>query len=102
MHDTNSLCREEHLASETAKHEQCRALLARTEKSANTAEVNFNMQTSHHKREMSQIQRELSNLRAKPNLDHIVAELEERNNEMEELLRAKCNEIEENDDKTLE
>ncbi|KAF8921939.1 hypothetical protein CPB85DRAFT_1265213 [Mucidula mucida] len=93
---------EERLASETAKHEQCRALLARTEKSANTAEVNFNMQTSHHKREMSQIQRELSNLRAKPNLDHIVAELEERNNEMEELLRAKCNEIEENDDKTLE
>jgi hypothetical protein len=31
-----------------------------------------------------------------------LADLETRNNEMEELLRTKCSEIEENDDRALE
>ncbi len=48
------------------------------------------------------MQRELAAFKTKPNLDTVLARLEERNNEMEELLRAKCAEIEENDDRTLE
>lgn len=51
---------------------------------------------------MADVQRELSSLRSQPNLQDALAELEERNNEMEELLRAKCTEIEENDDRALE
>ncbi len=60
------------------------------------------MQNSHHKREIAEMQRELAAFKTKPNLDTVLARLEERNNEMEELLRAKCAEIEENDDRTLE
>ncbi len=48
------------------------------------------------------MQRRIAALQSKPNLDSVVHELEERNNEMEELLRAKCAEIEDNDDRVLE
>jgi myosin protein heavy chain len=51
---------------------------------------------------MADLQRELTLLRTQPNLTDAVSELEERNNEMEELLRSKCIEIEENDDRALE
>ncbi|KAM6498691.1 hypothetical protein JOM56_006639 [Amanita muscaria] len=47
-------------------------------------------------------QKELDAIRSKPDLAAAVTELEERNNEMEELLRKKCAEIEKNDDKVLE
>ncbi|SJL06365.1 uncharacterized protein ARMOST_09701 [Armillaria ostoyae] len=83
-------------------NERCRALLTRAEKAASTAEVSLSMQNSHHKREIAEMQRELAAFKTKPNLDTVIAHLEERNNEMEELLRAKCAEIEENDDRTLD
>ncbi|TFK41836.1 hypothetical protein BDQ12DRAFT_677245 [Crucibulum laeve] len=76
--------------------------LARAEKMAKTAEMNLILQTAQHKREMDDLYSELTMLRSTPTLEHVVAELEERNNEMEELLRAKCAEIEENDDRALE
>ncbi|KAF8910136.1 hypothetical protein CPB84DRAFT_1672964, partial [Gymnopilus junonius] len=76
--------------------------LAHSEKSWKAAEVNLSLQNAQHKRETTELQRELSALRTRPNLDSALAELEERNNEMEELLRAKCAEIEENDDRVLE
>ncbi|KAK0208922.1 hypothetical protein DFS33DRAFT_1306416 [Desarmillaria ectypa] len=85
-----------------ADNERCRALLTRAEKAASTAEVSLSMQNSHHKREVAEMQRELAALKAKPNLNTVIADLEERNNEMEELLKAKCAEIEENDDRTLD
>lgn len=76
--------------------------LAHSEKSAKAAEVNLSLQGAQHKREMADLQRELTLLRSQPNLRDAVAELEERNNEMEALLRTKCTEIEENDDRALE
>ena len=51
---------------------------------------------------MTELERELSAFRSTPNLEQALAELEERNSEMEELLRNKCVEIEENDDRALE
>ncbi|KAF8346956.1 hypothetical protein F5887DRAFT_68863, partial [Amanita rubescens] len=51
---------------------------------------------------MAELQKEVDALRSKPDLASALVELEERNNEMEELLRKKCAEIEENDDKVLE
>lgn len=82
--------------------ERTRADLAHSEKSWKTAEVNLSLQNAQHKREMTELQRELSAFRSTPNLEQTLAELEERNNEMEELLRNKCVEIEENDDRALE
>lgn len=51
---------------------------------------------------MAELQKEVDALLSKPDLAAALVELEERNNEMEELLRKKCAEIEENDDKVLE
>lgn len=82
--------------------ELLRASLARSEKACKAAEVNLSLQNAQHKRETAEFQRELSALRVRPNLEQALADLEERNNEMEELLRAKCAEIEENDDRVLE
>ncbi|KAJ3517877.1 hypothetical protein NLJ89_g226 [Agrocybe chaxingu] len=82
--------------------ERLQADLARSEKACKAAEVNLSLQNAQHKRETLELQRELSTLRSRPNLENALYELEERNNEMEELLRAKCAEIEENDDRVLE
>ena len=79
-----------------------KADLARSEKLWKTAEVNLSLQNAQRKREMTELERELSAFRSMPNLEQALAELEERNNEMEELLRKKCAEIEENDDRALE
>ena len=82
--------------------ECAKADLARSEKSWKAAEVNLSLQNAQHKREMTEVQRELSAFRLRPNFEQALAELEERNSEMEELLRNKCAEIEENDDRALE
>ena len=76
--------------------------LARSEKAGKAAEMNLNLQNAQHKRETAELQKELSMLRVRPNLEQALTELEERNTEMEDLLRAKCAEIEENDDRVLE
>ena len=58
--------------------------------------------TAQHKRELADIQRELDRLRSNGNPERVIAELEERNRDMEQLLKQKCAEIEENDDRALE
>jgi predicted nucleic acid-binding Zn-ribbon protein len=82
--------------------ERLRLELAHSEKACKAAEVNLSLQNAQHKRETSVLQREVSSLRRMPNLETALRELEERNNEMEELLRSKCAEIEANDDRVLE
>ena len=82
--------------------ERTKADLARSEKSRKTAEINLSLLIAQHKREMTELEEELSAFRSMPNLEQALAELEERNSEMEELLRNKCVEIEENDDRALE
>ncbi|KAJ4485743.1 hypothetical protein J3R30DRAFT_1399270 [Lentinula aciculospora] len=75
--------------------------LAKVEKACNAAEVNLSLQNVQHKREVSRLQQEVETLKSRPELESVVAELEERINEMEDLLRRKCEEIEENDDVKL-
>ena len=85
--------------------ERTKADLARSENSWKTAEVNLSLQNAQRKREMTELERELSAFRSMPSLEQALADLEElnvRNSEMEELLRKKCVEIEENDDRALE
>lgn len=60
------------------------------------------MQTIQHEQTVTSLRRELYALRAQPSLEEEIAELKEKNAEYEELLRAKCLEIEENDDKFIE
>ncbi|GLB35826.1 hypothetical protein LshimejAT787_0301140 [Lyophyllum shimeji] len=90
------------ITSLTEELKQLQEELARSEKAAKAAEVNLSLQGAQHKREVSELNRQLAALQSQPNLQKALAELEERNNEMEELLRNKCAEIEENDDRALE
>jgi predicted nucleic acid-binding Zn-ribbon protein len=82
--------------------EHLRLELAHSEKACKAAEVNLSLQNAQHKRETSDLQRQVTTLRRIPNFETALRELEERNNEMEELLRSKCAEIEANDDRVLE
>ncbi|KAL1951328.1 hypothetical protein VTO73DRAFT_477 [Trametes versicolor] len=77
---------------------KCTAL----DKLAKTTEANLAMQTIQHEQTVASLRRELNALRAQPRLEDEIAELREKNLEMEELLRAKCLEIEENDDRFIE
>lgn len=76
--------------------------MARSEKSGKEAEINLSLQSVRHDQVVSGLRRELTTLKANPRLDEVVAELEERNRDMDELLKNKCAEIEENDDRMLE
>jgi hypothetical protein len=51
---------------------------------------------------VSDLRKELEALQESSKLEETVLELRERNEEMEELLKAKCLEIEENDDRFIE
>ncbi|KIK70615.1 hypothetical protein GYMLUDRAFT_104768, partial [Collybiopsis luxurians FD-317 M1] len=90
--------REQTIANLRAELQQVNDHLTKVEKACNTAEINLSLQNAQHKRELSQLHRELESWKERPNLEQAISELEERNNEMEELLRKKCEEIEENDD----
>ncbi|KAI0360948.1 hypothetical protein OH77DRAFT_379767 [Trametes cingulata] len=72
------------------------------DKLAKNTEANLAMQTIQHEQTVAALKRELNALRAQPRLEDEIAELREKNAEMEELLRAKCLEIEENDDRFIE
>lgn len=82
--------------------EALRGELSRSEKSGKEAEINLSLQTVRHEQTVSALRRELATIKANPRLDDIVAELEEKNRDMDELLKSKCAEIEENDDRILE
>ncbi|KAF5352735.1 hypothetical protein D9756_005910 [Leucocoprinus leucothites] len=84
------------------KLSSAQAELSRAETTAKTSEVNLSLQSAQFKRELAKLQDKLVALESKRNLEDALSELEERNNEMEELLRTKCAEIEENDDRALE
>lgn len=51
---------------------------------------------------MSTLRKELEALQETSKLEETVQDLRERNDEMEEMLKAKCVEIEENDDRFIE
>lgn len=51
---------------------------------------------------MSSLRWELDAVRSEPKLHDVVAELEEKNREMDQLLQSKCVEIEDYDDRILE
>ncbi|KAJ7492343.1 hypothetical protein FB451DRAFT_1021680 [Mycena latifolia] len=102
FHVLTFLEREQLTASLTSDLEHVKSQHARAEKAGKAAEVNLSLQSAQHRREMSELQSQLAALQSQPDLGGVIAELEERNNEMEELLKNKCAEIEENDDRALE
>ncbi|KIJ22018.1 hypothetical protein PAXINDRAFT_124443 [Paxillus involutus ATCC 200175] len=82
--------------------QQSQLSLAESEKAGKAAELNLALQATQHERVLSALRRELASLQSGPDLRTALAELEERNQEMDDLLKAKCQEIEEYDDRILE
>lgn len=82
--------------------ESVRLDLASSQAACNKARITLDMTNANHARETERMEQEITALMSKGNLEEALADLEERNNEMEELLKQKCAEIEDNDDKTLE
>lgn len=72
------------------------------EQTAKDAELSLHLQNAAHKHEVTSLRAEIEASQPRPILERALAELEQRNKEMEELLRKKCTEIEENDDRSLE
>ncbi|KAI9057754.1 hypothetical protein FKP32DRAFT_1323349 [Trametes sanguinea] len=104
---------ERHLQSQASDSEQRVSILeaelgdlqtkcSALDKLAKNTEANLAMQTIQHEQTVASLKRELNALRAQPRLEEEIADLKEKNAEMEELLRAKCLEIEENDDRFIE
>ncbi|KAF9225536.1 hypothetical protein BS17DRAFT_751415 [Gyrodon lividus] len=82
--------------------QQLQLSLAESEKAGQVAELNLALQATQHEKILSALRRELASLQSGPDLRTALAELEERNREMDDLLKTKCHEIEEYDDRILE
>lgn len=94
-------CREHSIEALKSNIYDIQAKLNAAEQANAKVTLNLSLLTAQHKREMAEVQREVERLRSKSNLEQTIAELEERNQEMDQLLKQKCAEIEENDDRTL-
>ncbi|KAI0720081.1 hypothetical protein C8T65DRAFT_568380 [Cerioporus squamosus] len=93
---------ERHASSLEGELSELRTRCTALDKLAQTTEANLAMQTIQHEQTIASLRRELNALRAQPSLEEEIIELKEKNAEYEELLRAKCLEIEENDDKFID
>lgn len=82
--------------------EQARADYLDSEAAVKAAGVDLHFQSVQHEKAMASLRSEINSLQKNSQLEGTVADLTERNNEMEQLLQAKCLEIEENDDRVIE
>lgn len=71
------------------------------EKAARSAEVKLDLQAAQHNKAIDSLRKELLALQETAKLEGTVLDLQDRITEMEELLKAKCQEIEENDDRFI-
>lgn len=76
--------------------------LQQSEQAAQAAEIKYTFQMSQNEQTIASLRREVGALRGNSSIQETITELQEKNAEMERLLRAKCLEIEENDDKFIE
>lgn len=81
--------------------EETHANQVQWEKTAKSAEVKLDLQVAQHNKAVETLRKELAALQETAKLEDTVADLQDRNTEMEELLKAKCQEIEENDDRFI-
>ncbi|KAH9837236.1 uncharacterized protein C8Q71DRAFT_822313 [Rhodofomes roseus] len=82
--------------------DEVRSKLVQSEKAFQGLEATSSMREIQQEQTIHALKRDLHALRSNPSLQEKIADLEERNMDMEELLRNKCMEIEENDDRFIE
>jgi hypothetical protein len=89
-------------ASVKAELEQVKEKFAHAERDGKAAEMQLTFQMAQHEQVTISLKREIQLLRATPGNDERVQELEEKIGYMDELMRSKTQEIEENDDRFIE
>ncbi|KAF9245857.1 hypothetical protein BU15DRAFT_40870 [Melanogaster broomeanus] len=82
--------------------QQSQLSLAESEKAGKAAEFNLALQATQHEKVLSALRHELASLQSGHDLRTALVQLQERNREMDDLLKAKCQEIEEYDDRILQ
>jgi hypothetical protein len=82
--------------------EQVKEKYMRAERDGNAAEMQLTFQTTQHNQAVASLKREIQLLQAASRPDERVQELEEKISYMDELMRSKTQEIEENDDRFIE
>ena len=82
--------------------EQVKEMYAHAERDGKAAEMQLTFQSAQHDQAVASLEREIQLLRAKSRPDEKVQELEEKISHMDELMRSKTQEIEENDDRFIE
>jgi hypothetical protein len=85
-----------------AELERAHADYSRSEKAGKSAEMELSLFKAQHEQTVTHLQRQLDALRPNPKQDELIAELQERIQGMDSLMRSKTQEIEENDDRFIE
>ena len=73
-----------------------------SEKAFQGLEAESAMRGIQQEQTINALKRDLQAMRSNPSLEEKIADLEERTMDLEELLRNKCAEIEDNDDRIIE
>ena len=82
--------------------EQVKGKYAHAERDGKAAEMQLTFLSAQHDQAVASLQREIQLLKASSTPDERVKELEEQIAYMDELMRSKTQEIEENDDRFIE
>lgn len=99
---SRSYSSETRIQSLTNDLEETRTKLVELEKAYQGLEAESSMREIQQEQTINALKRDLQAMRANPSLEEKIADLEERNMDLEELLRNKCTEIEDNDDRIIE
>jgi len=82
--------------------EQVKEKYMQAEREGKAAEMQLTFQTTQHNQTVASLKREIQLLHAASQPDERIQELEEKISYMDELMRSKTQEIEENDDRFIE
>jgi len=82
--------------------EQVKEKYMQTEREGKAAEMQLTFQTTQHNQTVASLKREMQLLQAASQPDERIQELEEKIGYMDDLMRSKTQEIEENDDRFIE
>ena len=82
--------------------ERLREEAARFDEAAQTAEISLSFKTAQFEQKLAMMQRELKKQQGHRQCQETMSELTEKNEYLEEMLRMKSVEIEENDDRFIE
>ena len=89
-------------AAVKAELEQMEEKYMRAERDGKAAEMQLTLQTTQHNQAVATLKREIQLLQAASRPDERIQEFEEKISYMDELMRSKTQEIEENDDRFIE